>query len=199
MSLPLFGEPEPQPKFPREPIARSATIEGNYRFNLRRQWSGGDCIAWAGLNPSTADGSRDDPTMWREMGFSYRWGFGSLVKVNLYPFISASPQAMLNWRRRWDPTLTTEMDHEAQEAAYRNWHDAALLLRDCRMWMAAWGNGADPDDLACWLDIVAQEAGTKTAWHCLGTTGSGAPIHPLARGLHRVPDDRAPVIWRAAA
>lgn len=25
--------------------------------------------------------------------------------------------------------------------------------------------------------------------HCLGTTMNGAPIHPLARGKHRVPDD----------
>lgn len=25
--------------------------------------------------------------------------------------------------------------------------------------------------------------------HCLGTTMTGAPIHPLARGKHRVPDD----------
>lgn len=30
---------------------------------------------------------------------------------------------------------------------------------------------------------------------CLGTTGSGAPKHPLARGKHRIPADFAPVAW----
>ena len=27
---------------------------------------------------------------------------------------------------------------------------------------------------------------------CLGTTQSGAPIHPMARGRHRVPDSASP-------
>ena len=30
---------------------------------------------------------------------------------------------------------------------------------------------------------------------CLGTTLSGAPKHPLARGQHRIPDDQEPMQW----
>jgi hypothetical protein len=30
----------------------------------------------------------------------------------------------------------------------------------------------------------------------LGATADGSPKHPLARGVHRVPDDRQPLVWR---
>jgi hypothetical protein len=34
---------------------------------------------------------------------------------------------------------------------------------------------------------------------CLGTTASGDPKHPLARALHRGPDDAKPQVWGAAS
>lgn len=33
--------------------------------------------------------------------------------------------------------------------------------------------------------------------YCLGTTKDGQPIHPLARGKWRVPDDQQPIVWEA--
>jgi hypothetical protein len=33
---------------------------------------------------------------------------------------------------------------------------------------------------------------------CWGTTTSGAPKHPLARGKHRIPVDQPAILWRAA-
>jgi hypothetical protein len=30
---------------------------------------------------------------------------------------------------------------------------------------------------------------------CLGTTLDGSPLHPMARGRMRVPDDRQPMPW----
>src|SRR3546814_343950 len=31
--------------------------------------------------------------------------------------------------------------------------------------------------------------------YCLGASSSGAPLHPMARGRHRVPDDALPQPW----
>jgi protein gp37 len=52
----------------------------------------------------------------------------------------------------------------------------------------AWGNGKPRRRTA------ATDMGEI---HCLGETASGAPIHPMARGKHRVPDDRQPLLWRS--
>ena len=85
LQLPLGGPP-PRPRtHPPEPIIRSALIEGDYRYWLKRAWGPGPAIAWVGLNPSTADGTKDDPTMQAEIGFSYRLGYGSLVKLKTEP------------------------------------------------------------------------------------------------------------------
>src|SRR4051812_24923527 len=99
ISLPL--DVTARAPMPTEPIVRTAEIDGNYRWQATRAWGAGPCISWTLLNPSKADRRRDDPTMWRMMGFSYRWGFGSLIVTNLYPFISANQQALRNWRRSW--------------------------------------------------------------------------------------------------
>ncbi len=198
LQLSLLGDAPIQLKRPTEPILRTALIEGNYRRWLKRQWGPGPCIGWGMLNPSDASGLKDDPTLWRIMGFSLRWGFGSLVVGNLYPFISASPAAMHRWRTSFAED-TEVFDLSARDSWIRNMYDCAELFRPCEMVVAAWGNGADRDDMERWLDIVEGELGGGRAWHCLGTTNSGAPKHPLARGLHRVSDDQKPLIWRAAA
>lgn len=202
----------PAPKrarMPLEPIAREAWIEDGHRWLLKRAWGPGPCILWCGVNPSKADGKRDDPTMLREIGFSYRWGFGSLVKVNLYPFISSTQDELREWRRSWVrggryqgwPTGKTGYD------AW--WHNIRVVreqIKHCERYMAAWGNGADADDLEeflrqAQLNVEDEEFGwvdVPITWHCLGTTTSGAPKHTLARGVHRIPDDAKPVIWREA-
>lgn len=196
--LSLFADPPGRhDRRPAEPIIRRALIEGNYRRWLYRGWGSGPSIFWGGANPSDANGERDDPTLWRIMGFSYRWGFGSLYLGNETPFISASPSAARQWRSSWRVDVA-DPDWSARDAWIRNCYDVAELCGKCDMHMAAWGNIPDPDDLALWREHVEQEAGKPIAWHCLGTTASGAPKHPLARGLHRVPDDARPTPWPAA-
>lgn len=182
--------------FPAEPIMREAAITDNYRWTLKRAWGAGPCIAWIGLNPSTADGKRDDPTMHREIGFSFRWGFGSLVKLNIYPFISSSPAAMLEWRETFRGDK--EFDYSAFCAFLENLDTCTTEISKVQMVMAAWGNGADADEVDTFISEIELELERKLVLHCLGKTGCGAPIHPLARGQHRVPDQKQPELWRAA-
>ena len=90
LELPL-NIPASKPRMPAPPIVRSAQIEGPYRWTMTRAWGAGPVITWVLFNPSDADGRRDDPTTLRMMGFSYRWGFGSMVVANVYPFIASKP------------------------------------------------------------------------------------------------------------
>ena len=201
---------------PKEPIAREALLEPPYRYWLKRAWGSGPQIAWAMLNPSTADGLQDDPTMWRVMEFSLRWGFGSCVVVNIYPFQSSKPADMKKWRRTFSVLPGVGGNDEGWHAWQDNIKTSADLLTGAQARVAAWGAGADLEDVSWWLEGIHIErggiesyteqvmAGTCkvmdigkpiTDWLCLGTTKDGAPKHPLARGKERVPADFTPVPW----
>lgn len=175
---------------PVEPIARGATIEGDYRYDLTRAWGSGPAVAFVMLNPSMADSRIDDPTIRNIMQRSMLWGFGSLVVVNIYPYRTSDPAAMKKWRNNqdsWDAI---------QENADRVW----VHLRKCEMTIAAWGAHADLEDVDYLLsrpDFESLRYGSMgLPLHCLGLTKSGAPLHPLARGKHFVPMNRKPIPFK---
>jgi hypothetical protein len=125
----------PPPKMPPGPIVRSAEVADGCRYVLRRAWGAGPSILWHGLNPSRADHERDDPTILREVGFSFRWGFGSMVKTNFYPFVTPKPAELWRWAGA----------RESVEAKHRN----VLKVRDeilrADVRVAAWGAGVGFD------------------------------------------------------
>lgn len=68
---------------------------GDCRFALTRTWdSGGKRAMFVMLNPSVADNAREDPTSRKAIGFAQRLGFGSLVIVNVYPFIATDSREL---------------------------------------------------------------------------------------------------------
>ncbi|PKN80874.1 MAG: hypothetical protein CVU47_08520, partial [Chloroflexi bacterium HGW-Chloroflexi-9] len=69
----------------------SFSRDGRYRYSLVRRWGDGPRVAWVMLNPSTADATRDDPTLRRVIAISRRAGFGALEVVNLWALRSAHP------------------------------------------------------------------------------------------------------------
>ena len=73
---------------------------GTYRYRLTRRWAEGPAVAFIMLNPSTADGSVDDPTIRRCIGYGQSWGYGALAVGNLYAFRATEPQEL---RRARDP------------------------------------------------------------------------------------------------
>ena len=142
-------------------MERWATISdcGQYRYALGRKWAAGPRAMWVMLNPSTADGQLDDPTIRRCIGFSRRDGFGSLVVVNLYAYRATDPKA-----------LFTADDAEGPD----NWWHIQRERRTSDAVIFAWG--------------ATQGPGHHHLWHggqnfpaplCLGRTKAGHPRHPL--------------------
>ena len=142
-------------------MIRSAEIsrDGRYRYALRRVWDEKrPAVLFVGLNPSTADAERDDPTIRRCMRFASDWGFGQLIVANLFAFRTSSPRVLRRARApvgpsndRWLRRLTAEAD----------------------VTVAAWGNqGALLDRDREVLQLLQNP-------RCLEMTKRGCPRHPL--------------------
>ncbi len=132
---------------------------GHYRYWLRRRWDPAlpQC-AVIGLNPSTADARIDDPTLRRCIGFATRWGYGSLLLVNLFAWRATDPRELAE--------ATEPVGTQTNQWLRRASEESALVL-------AAWGNGG-------LLHNRGREVASRQAClHCLGTTSLGMPRHPL--------------------
>jgi hypothetical protein len=124
-----------------------------------------------GLNPSTADETKDDPTIRKCIGFAKRWGFGGLMMTNLFAFRATDPKVM---------------KREAAPAGQDNQHHILKVASEAGMVLAAWGkNGKHQNqdvNAGQWLDSI----GVKI--HCLKRNGDGTPMHPLYVPYETVPE-----------
>ncbi|MCB7129853.1 MAG: DUF1643 domain-containing protein [Candidatus Brocadiales bacterium] len=133
-----------------------------YRYTLRRRlYKGNKTFLVIGLNPSTADGKEDDPTVRRCAGFAERLDYDILLMVNLFALRSTDPRKLRQAEFPVGP---------------RN--DAWILrvTRKAHKIVLAWGAGAD------WAPERSNQLLSLLAHHdlyCFGTTKSGAPKHPL--------------------
>jgi len=174
----LFGQ---KPIMEREAIISPC---GQFRPELRRVWDDTKpLLPVCMLNPSRADHEIDDPTILALIWFATLWGYGGLLIVNLFDFRASKPAEMFAAPSR----LSLEGEQRALAAlVYASDHGGRML--------AAWGNHGH--DYAHWYVEHARARGVELI--CLGTTQSGAPKHPMARGVHRIPRDQKPILWRAA-
>lgn len=142
--------------------ASSAWIDGEYRYRLDRWWGDGPRLGWIMLNPSTADGVHDDPTIRRCIGFAKRCGYDGIVVVNLFA-------------RR-----CTRPEHLADPGDPVGPHNNEAILNMgyyCPVVVAAWG--AHPVARGHVLSVASTMEAARRTLHCLGVTQGGAPRHPL--------------------
>lgn len=168
-------------------INRSAEISdcGRYRWWLRRSWrlwdeqgqprkSKGVCC-FVMLNPSTADGTQDDPTIRRCIGFAKAWGYDTLSVRNLFPWRATDP------RELFYADTVTGGDRGDSELLAACTADLVVL---------AWGA-----DVPFNRDGQALELFTRwfpaRSLHCLALTKHGNPRHPLY-----VNGDATPILFR---
>lgn len=144
-----------------------ATIsaDGRYRYKLWRRWSvDHDCPSWVPafvmLNPSTADGDRDDPTIRRCVGFARGWGYKGVDIYNLFAYRATDPSDLARARDIVGP-------------------ENGKYLREIfgrQVIVAAWGAHPVARDRA---QRLVAAASPMACLSCLGVTASGAPRHPL--------------------
>lgn len=116
------------------------------------------------LNPSTADATKNDPTIHRCIYFAERFGATSLTVVNLFALRATDPRKL---KKHKDP-VGPENDAFVQSEIERHSRSGVVV--------AAWG--ANPMAKFRGSEIIDMNA-EHARILCLGVTKSGAPRHPL--------------------
>jgi hypothetical protein len=146
-----------------------------YRYRLWRYWSGGDGICcFIMLNPSTADGERNDPTIRRCIDFARSWGFAGIEVVNLFAWRCTDPKEL--YKLADAQRIGPDNDAFIQNAATIS-----------RLMLAAWSAERVAVDRG--RDVI-QLVTRHADLHCLVLTGQKRPHHPLY-----LPRSTAPRIW----
>jgi hypothetical protein len=71
------------------------SVDRKYRYVLIRIWdSDKPMVNFIGLNPSTADEIKDDPTMRRCCNFAKSWGYGGFYMTNLFAYKATKPEEL---------------------------------------------------------------------------------------------------------
>lgn len=138
------------------------SYDHKYRYMLRRRWDeDGQRALFVMLNPSTADGSKDDPTIRSCVRLCQDWGHGGFEVVNLFG---------------WRATNPKELTRISDPVGPKNDEIAKAAVNRCDIVIFAWGSNNMAFDQArdhrsLWGEI--------TGAFCMGKTQNGSPKHPL--------------------
>ncbi len=136
---------------------------GRYRYALWRAWSDDyPRIVFIMLNPSTADGEKNDPTIRRCIGFAHVWQFGSMEVVNLFAYRATDASELL----RVDDPVGAENNRFLIQAIER-----------CSIVIAGWGTKGSLLERDCQVMQLLTDMMKNV--YCLGITKNGCPRHPL--------------------
>lgn len=157
----------------RRACQADAVIDGPYRYSLRRIWSNHDrprLCAWVMINPSTADGQRDDATVRRCCDYARRWDLDGVVIRNLFAWRSTDPSELA----RVDDPVGPDNDLWLSG----RWDGVERLV-------VAWGGGRFPGIGRRWQHVAELLAPLRPL--CLRTTATGQPVHPLRQRADLLP------------
>lgn len=132
---------------------------GTYRYSLYRKWGEGKTMAFIGLNPSTADASKDDQTIRKVVGYARREGCGSLFMLNLFAYRSRDPKVL---------TVVEDPIGPNNKQVIQATIDQSQLV------LVGWGS--DKSITSGVIQSVLPASGT---YYCLGINKDGNPKHPL--------------------
>lgn len=129
------------------------------------------------LNPSTADGTIDDPTIRRCLGFAHRLKCDQLMVGNLFAWRATDPKDL-----RKNGVGGGDIVGPENMEWIKALVDVTLRREDNRGYViCAWGpNGRymrQGEAVLGWIDTELARGGDRT-W-CLGRSQDGSPRHPL--------------------
>lgn len=136
---------------------------GVYRYSLTRAWDFDlpHCL-FIMLNPSTADGTQDDPTIRRCVNFAAGWNYGTLAVVNLFALRSTDPSKLYS--------LGDVVGPENDAAILKHAKEADLIV-------CAWGGLGTIRDRGRVVRDTLIQAGERL--HAIELGKGGFPKHPL--------------------
>lgn len=162
----------------------------NYRYTLWREWTddvleleerennnSAKFVQFIGLNPSTADETKDDPTIRRCIGYAKAWGYGALCMTNLFAFRATDPRVM---KRQGAPI------------GLDNTPTIVRVAKEAGIIICAWGVHGKHRNRAS--DVVKALRSYGIKLHCLATTADGNPSHPLYLRAELMPVEFNPTI-----
>lgn len=141
-----------------------------FRYTLGRKWSDKPMCMFIGLNPSTADETKDDPTVRRCIGYAKDWGYGGLLMTNIFGYRSTDPRALL--------ALDDPVGEENDGYLLRCYEQADVAI-------AAWGVHGSLRG----RNLTVRKL--LSPLHYLRLTKDGHPNHPLY-----LPKALKPILWQ---
>ena len=159
-----------RPQLPIEGALFSACRR--WRWSLWRIWDPGkNACVFIGLNPSTADETKNDPTVTRCINFARDWGFGGLVMLNAFGWRSTDPRGL--------DSVEDPVGADNDRVIGENCRRAGLIV-------AAWGNDKRVGDRG---DYLCKQV-IRRPVVALQRNKNGSPKHPLY-----VPGDCRPALF----
>ena len=132
---------------------------GKYRYKLWRIWDRNlPIVMCIGLNPSTANATKTDPTITNLKKMLSILGYGGFYMMNLFAFISSKPADLLT----------------CENAIGENDNKLCEVAEICEDVIVCWGNFKQADERI--KSVLPNYPNAK----CFGVTKSGKPFHPLA-------------------
>jgi len=129
-----------------------------YRYVLWRNWDESKpSLMFIGLNPSTANESKNDPTIRRVIQFANDWGYGSVYMLNLFAWVSAYPADLKTCK---DPLGDND-----------KW--LSDIGTKCNQVIFAWGSFKEAKKRS--KEVIK----LFTDGQCLVQNNDGSPKHPL--------------------
>lgn len=139
---------------------------GLYRYRLERDGPGEGQTVVIMVNPSTADGERDDATIRKLKGFGARNGWGRIIVGNLFAYRATDVRELATV----DDPIGPENDDELRRICYGAkqvivaWGPVGKVPRRLRdRWRAVWAN------VSCYPPVLSIGEPAKC----------GHPKHPL--------------------
>jgi hypothetical protein len=138
---------------------------GQYRYSLTRIWDDSKPkVLFVMLNPSTADGTKDDRTIRRCKAFAESWGYGGLYVCNLFAYRATNPEELLKVNNPFGD---------------QNIWVTRKLIDEVEMVVCAWGNRKIINKIITPYTEVSLLNFCKEKLHYIEMSIDGTPKHPL--------------------
>lgn len=149
--------------FPYTDTGAKFSEDGKHRLLLWRTWTvlpKFRTLVVIGLNPSTANGENDDPTISRVVSIANYNGYGSIIMLNLYTQITPHPK---------------ELNADCQEDIQNVRSSITNAVENGYDFLCAWGNFIQADLRVAMVAKLIKESKCYT----IHINKNGSPKHPL--------------------